>query len=79
MPSDYVLQIVHRPSGTVAAIEPGSRVETDLIDEVLNRAKAYGVGMFASESVVEVRLRQAWAELLHDLKTRVSPSRAPDM
>lgn len=70
--SDFRLQIVHLPTNQVAfGWQPGDRVETDLAEELARRVKAKGIGLFRSEAHVLSDLRQAFSEMLYELKDRV--------
>jgi hypothetical protein len=76
MPSQFTLQVIDKYTGDVVlGFEPGSRVETDLVDDVLTRAKGEGIGLLRTEAAVEAALRRAWTETLLSLKTQVMPSR----
>jgi hypothetical protein len=73
--SDYRLQIVEHRTGLVAkGWAPGDRVETDLAEDVLTRLKGK-VGLFKTEAQVLTAVREAFADMLLDLKSRVQPSR----
>lgn len=75
MTSLYTMQIIDKSTGEVVrGFEPGSRVETDLIEEVLTRAKGDGIGYMKSALAVETTLRQAWNETLLALKSQVLPN-----
>jgi len=70
--SDYRLQVVQASTGKVVkGWQPGDKVETDLVDELVDRAKAKGVGLFRSEARVLGGVREAFGEMLLDLKGRV--------
>ncbi len=70
--SDYRLQIIHIKTGQVVrGWSPGDRVETELVEALCARLKAKGVGWFKSEARVLEALREAWSELLYELKSRV--------
>lgn len=72
--SDYVLQIRNRHTGEVVAdIEPGSHVEIDIIDDVVERAAQKGIGWFKSAASTKKALRAAAEESILDLKRRVRP------
>lgn len=74
MASEYSLQIVRKSDGQVLAdIEPGSRVEIDIIDDMLDRASEKGIGWFKSETSTKRALRAAAEEMILDLKRRVRP------
>jgi hypothetical protein len=73
--SDYRLQVIHlrskEPDKVVMGWQPGDRVETDLAEELAQRIKAKGVGLFRTEKHVMEDVRKAVAEMLWDLKGRV--------
>lgn len=72
MASRFKLQIVEKATGDIVlGLEPGSKIETDLIEDFMRRLKGYGVGMFKSEAKVEAAATRAWEELLYDLKRLV--------
>lgn len=74
MRSDFVLQIVNRHTGEIVrGFEPGSHVETDVVEELLTRIHGEGVGLFRTEATVDAVIRKAWGELLHALKSQVRP------
>lgn len=74
MPSDFLLQIIDRHTGEVVeSLEPGSRIEVDIIDSVIGRMHAVGVGFLKSRASVEETTRQAWVDALMALKRQVQP------
>lgn len=72
MASNYRLQIVHIPSGgVVVEWPPGLHQEHDLIDEIVERVRSRGVGLFQTEEHVTRDVRAAIEDLLYELKLRV--------
>lgn len=72
MKSEYVIQIVHAPTGQVArSWAPGLEVEKQFVEELVNRVKAKGVGVFRTEAHVLADLKLAIKELLRELKEDV--------
>lgn len=71
MPSDFLIQIVHRNDGKIVAWAPGLEVEKQLISELLSRVKLKGVGLMRTEAHVLADVRVALEELLYDLKRQV--------
>ena len=72
MPSEYLIQVVYKSTGQVVACwEPGLTVEKKLIEELVNRVKAKGVGVFRTEDHVAKDVKTAIEELLWDLKSLV--------
>ena len=70
--SEYRLRIVHARTGQIVkGWEPGTHIETDLVDELCARTKAKGVGMFRTEAHVLDDIRAAFAEMLYELKKQV--------
>jgi hypothetical protein len=70
--SEYRLQIIQVETGKVVlGWQPGDHVETDLADDLTQRVKAKGVGLFKREEKVLSGVREAFAEMLLDLKRRV--------
>ena len=72
MASDYVIQIVHIPTGKVArSWAPGLAVEKQFVDEIIDRVQQKGVGVFRTEAHVLADVQEAITELLYDLKAQV--------
>ena len=75
MASAYVIQVWERAAGKTPAkvveFEPGLAVEKALITELITRTQAKGVGVFRTEAHVLTDVRDAFEELLYDLKSRV--------
>lgn len=69
--SDYTIQIVHKQKGVVAGWEPGSPAEHELIESVCAKARLRGIGVTRTEAQVCRAFREAWAELLTDVKLLV--------
>ena len=69
--SDYRLQIIHINTGRVVSWAPGRLAETDVIEDLLARVKAKGVGLGRSEASVIGRIREAFGEMLYELKSKV--------
>ena len=66
------MQIVHAVTGrVVTGWQPGDKVETDLVDDLVVRVKQKGVGIFKSEERVLDGVREAFQEMLLALKGRV--------
>jgi hypothetical protein len=73
--SEYRLQIVHAKTGILSmGWQPGDKCEIDLAEDVLTRLKGK-VGLFKTEAQVLTAVREAFADMLLDLKSRVQPSR----
>jgi len=71
MDSEYLIQVLHKPSGKVVQWAPGLSVEKDFIAELVERVSVKGVGIACSRFHVCQDIRAACEELLHDLKSRV--------
>lgn len=73
MSSLYLIRVVERDSGetVVSSWTPGSVVEKDLIEELVQRVRDKGVGVLRTEAHVIEDVRSALRELLLDLKKRV--------
>jgi hypothetical protein len=69
--SDYLIQVVHKVDGTVAAWAPGLDIEADVVDELVERVRLKGVGIGRTQDHVLDDVRAAMLELLYDLKARV--------
>lgn len=69
--SEFKLQIVHKKDNAVVEWKPGSPLEVDIAEELCNRLKVRGVGMFASEEKVLTAVREEFASILWILKSRV--------
>jgi hypothetical protein len=62
---------IRRVDGRDVQLVPGAQGERDLIEDVLTRAQAKGVGVFRTEAHVLADVRAALAEALHALKAEV--------
>ena len=71
MPSDFLIQVIHKSTGEVVRWAPGLEVEKEFETELLNRVRAKGVGLFRSETHVVKDVIGALRELLFDLKKAV--------
>lgn len=78
MPSDYLIQIIHRDTkAVVRSWEPSAKgfvpfgIEKDLEDELASRIESKGVGLGRTTYHVITDLRSALRELLWDLKSQV--------
>lgn len=69
--SDYRMQIFHIPSNSLVAWKPGADLETDLIDDLCERLKLRGVGLFKGEAKVLALVREELADVIFDLKKKV--------
>lgn len=69
--SNYLIQVVHRATGKVVEWAPGLEVERNLIDELVQRVVAKGVGVGRTQAHVANDVRVALKELLFDLKNQV--------
>jgi hypothetical protein len=71
MASDFLLRVVHRPSGDYVEWAPGQYIESHLVDELCNRVRAKGVGLGRTTNHVVEDVRAAITELLFELKKQV--------
>lgn len=72
MASQYRIQVIDNFTGEpVATWEPGGKVETDLVEELVLRVRTKGVGVGRTAAHVEEDVRAALQELLYALKLRV--------
>ena len=72
MESEYLIQVLHKPSGTVAhSWAPGLEVEKQFETELADRVREKGVGIARTEAHVITDVVAALRELLYDLKRRV--------
>ncbi len=71
MASAYLVQIVEADHGKVIEFAPGLAVERDIETELVNRVLAKGVGVAKTSAKVGVAVRDAFRELMHDLKAQV--------
>lgn len=72
MASNYTLQIVQDSSGDVVASWKGrSPIETRMADELANRVALRGVGVGRTTSHVMQDVRDAFNEMLTELKRQV--------
>jgi hypothetical protein len=73
MASDYRLQIVRRDGALVYTMEPGGKAERDIVEDLVARVKAKGIGAGRSEKHVLGAVRAAFDELMYDLKATIRP------
>lgn len=72
MASQFLLQIIDRATGDVVlGFEPGSRIETAVIDDLVQRVIGQGVGVMTTSASVERIMRAQWSALVTDLKLQV--------
>lgn len=69
--SEFRLQIVHEKDGFITRWEPGREFEYDLIDSLVSRVAAKGVGVGCTTAHVLEDVRMAFLELLFDIKSEV--------
>lgn len=69
--SDFRLQIIDKTGHVAHGWQPGDRVETELVTDLLARVKAKGVGVFRNEAHVLADVRAAFTEMIFDLKRRI--------
>lgn len=66
--SEFVMRIVHIPSGKCVDMAPGLAAEMDLLNDLCARVRAKGVGLGCSEDHVVEDVRAAFREALMALK-----------
>lgn len=71
MASQFAMRIVHLPSGEYVEWAPGQVQEALIVEELVDRVKAKGVGLFRTEAHVLVDVEAAMTELIFDLKSKV--------
>lgn len=72
MPSDWLIQVVHKTSKEVAhSWVPGLRAETDFVTELVERVGKKKIGLGRTTKTVQDAVREAAEELLFDLKAQV--------
>lgn len=69
--SEFVMRIVHVPSGKCVEIAPGLAAEMDLLNDLCDRVRAKGVGIGCTEDHVIEDVRAAYRESLMSLKVQV--------
>lgn len=72
MTSHFRMQIVDTRTGDVVEWEPGLKVETDFIEDIIVRTRLRGVGLFKTTQHVENDLRVALDEAIFDLKRKIA-------
>lgn len=71
MASEFLMQILHVPTGEVVRWAPGQPVEAQFIEDLVSRVRAKGVGVGRTADHVAMDVRTAVMELLFDLKKLV--------
>ena len=72
--SDYELQVVRRGNKQVVARwPPGLADERDLVEAIVERARAKGVGLLKTEAHTLAAFRDAFQTVLRELKASVRP------
>lgn len=71
MLSPYVIQVANRVDGKVAEWAPGLKVEQDLVNDIVDRCRAKGVGFLRTEAKVLAAVRDAIEESIYDLKAKI--------
>lgn len=71
MASDFRMQIVNFKTGKMVSWLPGSPIEVDIVDELCKRIATRGVGLFRSEKKVLTAIKEEFAGVIWDLKSRV--------
>lgn len=69
--SDYLIQILHTPTGEVVQWRPGQLIERFFIQELLDRIAAKGVGFGRTTKHVTADVHAAISEMLHEMKKQV--------
>lgn len=72
--SRYLMMVIDSQTAQCAAtFDPGSKAETAIVDEVIDRIHLANVGWFQSQQKVEIAVRKAIVDTIHALKNRVEP------
>jgi hypothetical protein len=69
--SDYRLRIVYEPTGEYVEWIPGSRIESDVVEELALRVSLANVGLMTTRAQVVAVVRSVMQDVLHDLKKQV--------
>lgn len=69
--SDFVIQVLHLPTGEIVEWAPGLKVEREFIAEIVNRVGAKKVGVGRTVKTVQSAVKDALIELFWDLKRQV--------
>ena len=75
MASRFVIQVVDRHTNAVVSWAPGSAVERQFVEDLVDRVVAKGVGFGRTSAHVAGDVRAAVENLLFELKRDVPPSR----
>lgn len=71
MASAFLLQIIHEATGEIVAEWAPRENAPELLDDLLARVEAKGVGLFRTTEHVKQDIAAAWRETLQTLKDRV--------
>ena len=71
-PSEYQLQVLHVPSGTIVSWAPGFQVERDLVAEICQRVVEKGVGIGRTQAHVIADVKEAVEETFYQIKADVT-------
>jgi hypothetical protein len=69
--SQFVFQIIHQESGEIVAQWEPRQDAKDIVDDLLRRAAAKGIGLLRTTAHVSQDIRAAWSDVLQDLKDQV--------
>lgn len=65
------MQIAYAKTGDIVTWRPGAAVETDIVQELVERLRKRGVGLFTSEATVLKAVEEELAEVILDLKRKI--------
>lgn len=71
MPSQFKLRVVYEPTGEYVEWAPGLLIESNIVEELVNRISLKNVGVLKTRKQVAEKVREAILELLLDLKKQV--------
>jgi hypothetical protein len=67
------MQVIDTVTNKTVQYEPGRAVETDFVQDCVDRILAKGVGFMRTEAHVEQDIRDGIAEAIFALKSKVKP------
>ena len=71
MPSQFLLQIIDRDSDQVIKLEPGGRVEREIVADLTKRILDKPIGLFSTRTQVAKIVEDCFNELILELKKQI--------
>lgn len=73
MASIYKIQIIDNEGNVAHSWVPGSEVEQEFTQNLINHVASKGIGFWKTEAQVKEKAKLAIDEFLHNLKSAVKP------